>query len=144
MQMLWHHKEPSLDFFRTVRVSWYVVVGMGQYDGSLEASELALCPACTDRGLMLWNQTFMLLRLPVSDGSTVGTAKTGLSLWTLLLSVCSGSFARKGIGFCSWDLLFAVAWIKAGGGDCSCAVSRVSHMCWRVIRVCNRLLFSLT
>lgn len=50
-RVLWHRDEPSPDFFRPVRVSWYVVVGVEQCGGSVEASELALCPACAGRGL---------------------------------------------------------------------------------------------
>jgi len=63
---------------------WWLVWGS---DGSLEASQLALCPARTESGLVLCNQMFMLLRLWVSGGIFFGTAKLGLPPWTLPPSV---------------------------------------------------------
>lgn len=71
MQVFWHRREPCSGFLRTVR---YVVLGVGQYDSSLEASELALCPACAGEGLTPCSQTFLFLRLLVSDGSAVGNS----------------------------------------------------------------------
>lgn len=40
VQVLRHHNELSPDFFRTLRVSLCMVVGMGKQDGSLKASQL--------------------------------------------------------------------------------------------------------
>lgn len=62
---------------------------------SLEASELALCPACADGDLTLCNQTFRLLRLLVSNGSCGGTAKPGLPLLTLYILSVLRPFCRE-------------------------------------------------